>query len=524
MRLARSARTAAALAVLSVSVAASALSAQGLPRDMTAWVARTLKTFQVPGMGVAVVKDGKVVLAQGYGVRTLGEPTPADANTLFQIASNSKAFTTASLAMLVDQGRLHWDDKVTEYLPWFQLSDPYVTRELTVRDLVTHRSGLGLGAGDLLWLGSTYTRDQVLHRIRYARVASSFRSKFAYDNVLYAAAGEVIRAITDSSWSEYVTAHILRPLDMTGATTDITAVPAGADLASPHGVVHGTLQIVPRDTVSSIAPAGAIVASVNDMAKWMIVQLDSGRVGDHRLWSAARTRDMWSGNTILPIGNAPPELPAYHMDFAEYGLGWFLYDYRGHKMVTHTGGLAGMTSRVMLFPAQKLGIVVLTNGESPAFDAVALHIADGYLGFTPTDWIGGFAALLQKAHERAAQVEASASTSRDSASGPSLPLAKYAGRYRDKMYGDATIALVNGTLVLSFSHSPDFTGPLEHWQYDTFKTHWRTATIPNAYVTFALNPDGSIATMTMQAVSPLADFSYDYQDLEFHPVADAAGK
>lgn len=494
----------------------------GLPRDLDAWVARTLKEFGQPGLAVAVVKDGRVVLTRGYGLRDLADSAPADAHTIYQIASNTKAFTTALLAMLVDEGKLHWDDHVTDYLPWFQISAPYVTREFTIRDLITHRSGLGLGAGDLLWWHSDYGREEVVRRLRTLQPVTSFRSAYAYDNVLYIAAGLVIESVTRKPWEDVVRERILAPLGMSEVTTTARALDPKADVAAPYGLVDGRLVLVPRDTVDNTAPAGGINANVTDIAKWLIVQLDSGRVGDHRLWTQARAREMWTGVTPLPIGNPPAALPMLaplRANFSLYALGWFVRDYRGVKLATHTGGLSGMVSRTILVPDARLGIVVLTNGETSAMDAVAFHILDGYLGAPPTDWIAGFHALSQGAEQRADSVMRAQEAGRDRTSKPSLPLARYAGRYTDAMYGDATIAVEGDHLVLRFSHSPAFVGDLEHWQHDTFVARWRSRALADAFVTFDLDPDGSIDAVRLAAVSPLADFSFDYQDLLFRPAA-----
>jgi CubicO group peptidase (beta-lactamase class C family) len=497
-----------------------AQTASVIPPDLDAYVASALRAFNTPGAAVAVVVDGRVVLAKGYGVKRLGDPAPVDAHTLFQIASNTKAFTSASLAMLVDEGRLRWDDHVADHLIGFQLYDPYVTREFTVRDMLTHRSGLGLGAGDLLWFHSNYSRRDVIYRIRYAKPTSSFRSQYAYDNVMYIAAGEVIPAVTDTSWETFIRQRIFEPLGMREAYTGIAGVPAGANMATPHGVLNGTLQIVPLDTVDVTGPAGGIIANVTDLTKWMMVQLDSGRVGDRRLWSADRTRQMWAAQTILPIRALPGALAPLTPQFAAYGLGWDLRDYRGHKIVLHDGGLAGMTSRTLLVPDRKLGIIVLTNGESDLSAALAFRVLDRALGAPATDWAAAFAARARDEEAKAAEVERGAAAARAKDSHPSLPLAGYAGRYTDAMYGDVTITQEPTGLVLRFSHSPAFVGDLEHWQYDTFVAHWRTANIPDAYVTFALTPAGAIETMKLAAVSPLADFSFDYQDLTFVPAAE----
>jgi CubicO group peptidase (beta-lactamase class C family) len=488
-----------------------------LPRRFDADVTRALRVFQVPGAAIAVVKDGKVLLAKGYGVQRLGSRTPMDAHTIFQIASNTKAFTTACLAMLVDSGQLAWDDPVTRYLPAFQLFDPWVTREFTIRDLVTHRSGLGLGAGDLLWFHSNYGRREIIHRLRAAQPVSSFRSQYAYDNVLYAAAGEIIPAVTGMSWEAFVRQRILTPLGMTETRTGVDDLRPGDRFATPHGVLGGTLQIVPLDTVDNIGPAAALISSVMDLAKWAIAQLDSGRLGKTRLWSAGQAREMWSAQTITPITDPPPPLRALRPTFAAYALGWRVRDYRGHKLVSHTGGLAGMTSRTTLVPDQRLGIVMLTNGESSMYEALTHELLDHFFGARRTDWVAAFRVAAQQEQAGADSQLATLRRTRDTTSRPSLPLARYAGRYSDALYGDATIALEKGVLVLRFSHSPAFVGDLEYWQYDTFRTSWRTPNLADAFVTFTLKPDGAVDQFTMTAVSPLADFSFDYQDLRFVP-------
>lgn len=499
-----------------VAVAQRGATAPAMPRDFDAYVTQALQQFHVPGLAIAVVKDGRTIFAKGYGVRRLGDPTSMDAHTLFQIASNTKAFTDAVLAMLVDSGRIAWDDPVQKYLPWFQLADPWVTREFTIRDLVTHRSGLGLGAGDLVWYHSDYSAEEVVRHLRAAKPVTSFRSTYAYDNVLYIAAGLVIEAVTGRPWSQNIRERIFTPLQMTEATTDIGAfLRPGADAAAPHGWVDGQVRVVPRDTIDNTLPAGGIIANVTDLAKWMTVQLDSGRTAGGRLWSAREAREMWSPQTVLGIGTPPPALAALRANFAAYGLGWFLRDYRGRKIASHTGGLSGMTSQTTLVPDERLGIVILTNGESGIFGALTWRLLDHFLGAPATDWAGIESRLQDADRIRGDSIERAQGASRDSLSKPSLPPARYAGSYRDALYGDATISSENGGLVLRFSHSTAFVGDLVHWQYDTYVARWRTRNIADAFVTFTLNPDGSIDSFRMAAVSPLADFSFDYQDLIF---------
>ena len=513
-------------AALALATAAPALPAQVFrQKDFDAYVARGLQVLRTPGASIAVVRNGRMLFAKGYGVRTIGDTARVDAHTLFQIASNTKAFTTAALAILADEGKLAWDDPVTKFLPGFQLYDPYVTRELTVRDLVTHRSGLGLGAGDLLWFHSSYNRAEIAHRIRFARPASSFRSTYAYDNVLYIVAGEIFPAVAGQSWDDVVKTRVFTPLGMSESGTTTAFFTSSRNAATPHGIEDGRLQVVPLDSVDNISPAGGIASNVTDLARWLVCRLDSGRYssggGGGRLFSEAQAREMWSGQTILPIPDPPPPLAALQPNFAEYGLGWRLRDYLGRKVVSHTGGLAGMSSQITLVPAEKLGVVILTNSESDLMAALTYRLLDDLLGAPRprADWVAAFAQADQIARARADSTLQAGRAGRDSMSQPSLPLARYAGPYRDDLYGDASVALEDGRLVLRFSRSPAFVGDLEHWQYDTFIARWRAKHLEDAYVTFALTPDGAVDRFQMAAVSPLADFSFDYQDLVFRPVA-----
>lgn len=499
--------------------------AQGrLPRDLNAYITRVMREFQVPGIAVAIVKDGDVLLAKGYGVRRLGDSTPVDALTLFGIASNTKVFTATALGLLVEEGKLTWDAPVVNYLPGFQMYDPFVTRELTIRDLLVHRSGLGLGAGDLLWWPpSTYDRKEIVRRLRHIKPATSFRTAYAYDNVLYGVAGEVIEAVSGQTWEDFVALRILGRVGMTGSSVRHSAAAAGGNVATPHAPIEGRVRPVAPFANDNVNPAGGINSSATDMAKWMMVQLDSGRLADgSRLFTPAVTRQLWSIVTPIRIGSPPPELAALRANFLGYGLGEVVRDYRGRKLVTHTGGLPGYVSEVTLVPDLRLGIAVLTNQESgEAFQAITWRVVDHFLNAPPTDWIAAYATVKARSDSAVAAQERAARSSRDSTSRPSLPLERYAGTYRDAWYGDVTIALEAEKLVLRFSHTPSLTGDLVHHQYDTFIARWRDREMrADAYVTFALNPDGSIDQAKMAAVSPATDFSFDFQDLLLRPVRE----
>jgi CubicO group peptidase (beta-lactamase class C family) len=491
------------------------------PADLDAYMANIMNTFEVPGIALAIVKDNRIVLAKGYGVRKLGEATPVDEHTMFGIGSNTKAFTTAALATLVDDGKLSWDDPVYQRLPGFVMYDPYVSHEMTIRDLLTHRSGMGLGEGDLLfWPHSTYSRDEIIYKLRFMKPASSFRSHYAYDNLLYMTAGQIIPAVTGVSWDDYIRQHIFVPLSMNNSNVSNAAFKTGDDYAYPHERVDGKLQVIKFEVLDNAGPAGAINSCAADMAKWVQLQLNRGKFVDRdgRLFSEQQSREMWSPQTILPINDPPPPLTALKPNFADYALGWGLRDYHGRKLVGHTGGVAGFVSRVMLVPGENLGVVVLTNAEEGgAFDSILFHVLDYYFNLPPTDWIAAYKTVKDTEEKEGVETLKKAESARAAGSKPSLPLDKYAGPYRDAWYGPITIRMENGALVITFDHTPTMIGDLQHWQYETFKAHWRQRTIEDAFVTFSLNPDGTIDSARMAAVSPLADFSFDYQDLLLRP-------
>jgi CubicO group peptidase (beta-lactamase class C family) len=509
------------------AVALSAIAVPLLAQDYLDNVAeRARKEFNVPGIAVAVVKDGKVVVAKGYGVRRLGDPAPVTSHTIFGIASNSKLFTSAALAMLVDEGKLDWDDRVVDRLPGFQMSDAYVTREMRIRDLLCHRTGLTLGAGDLMfWPASDLTSSQLNYRLRFVPLGTSFRSSYAYDNVLYNVAGAVIQQISGKAWSEFIRDRFFLPLNMRDSKTSVHDIDASTDAVAPHALDDGKLRALEHMPLDNNAPAGAIVSSVEDMSRWMIALLNKGALDNgQRLFSERQARILWTPLTILRTGDPPPELAEVQPHFSDYAMGEVLQDYRGHLLVWHTGGLQGMVSIVAMLPESNVGVVVLTNQEETgAFQAIANTVLDRYLGAPPKDWVAAFSAVAKRQKEEGEKAVHEAAAKRDTGSKPSLSLDSYAGRYRDPWYGDVVVEPKGDGLAISFTHTPALTGKLEHWQQDTFVARWNDRSLlADAYVTFSLNPDGTIERAKMKAVSPLTDFSFDFQDLALKPVAKSA--
>ena len=494
-------------------------------------VERLRREIGVPGMAIAIVEGDKATLVSGFGARALGSPQPVDADTIFPTGSTGKAFTVAALATLVDAGKIGWDDRVIDRLPGFQMYDPWVTREITIRDLLVHRSGLGLGEGDLLFVPRTnLTRAESVRRLRYLKPATSFRSGFAYDNVLYMVAGQLIEAVTGKTWEQYTAEQVLRPAGMLHSTTDNDARFANPDRAQPHARTHGAFRdlgeqgmLDERDDLGrTAAPAGGLAISANDMARWLRIQLDHGALPDGgRLFSEAAHEEMWTPVTLQPIDPAPGALAPTQAQFDSYALGWEIRDYRGAKIVWHGGAVFGFKTAVVLIPDKHVGFAIEINSEDGEIILGLMYeLLDHYLGFPAADWPAKFRAEKQRRLDEALKTY-QAAVAAPARVGPSLPLASYAGTYHDAWYGDIEIGESKGSLTIDFKSTPRMSGTLEHWQYDTFRTRLTDPTIEPAYVSFALDADGKVERVTMKPVSPRADFSYDYQDLLFVPAAAA---
>lgn len=485
----------------------------------------------VPGMAITIVEDGKVTMAKGFGVRKLGAPAKVDADTIFMTGSTGKAFTSAALATLVDAGKLKWDDRVSEKLPGFQMYDPWVTREMTVRDLLVHRSGLGLGSGDLLFVPTTNrSRAEIVAAMRHLKPTTSFRSGYAYDNVLYIVAGALVEAVSGETWEDYIRTKLFLPAGMTNSTADERRKLATVNRAYPHARLGqavrgaGDQRAIPEsDQLPQVsAPAGLLAISANDMAKWLRLQLDRGALpGGKRLFSEASAKEMWTPQVIEPITPLPGDLVSATPNFQLYALGWEVRDYAGAKIVWHSGGVFGYVTSVVLIPEKNVGFMVVINSEDSHVRLGLMYdLLDHYLGRPAQDWTARFSAFRQQRIDGA--LKAIAAT-RSTASGvrPSLPLGSYAGRYRDAMYGDVVVAPAGDVLTLDFTRTPGMKGRLEPFQYNSFIVRFVNPNIEPAYVNFGIDGDGKVSGITMKPVSPVADFSFNYGELSFTPVPGA---
>ncbi|NML63727.1 serine hydrolase [Hymenobacter sp. RP-2-7] len=481
-------------------------------------VGRAMRTFDVPGLGLAIVQNGHVVLAQGYGVRVAGTRQAVDAHTLFAIASNSKAFTAAALGILVDEGKLRWDDKVIDHLPEFRMYDPWVTADCTVRDLLTHRSGLAPQAGDLMrWPDSAaFTIPDVIHNLRYLKPVAPFRSRYAYDNILYLVAGELVARVSGLSWDDFIEQRILAPLQMRASRAAYARInlKKNPNVVQGHYEVGGHPQAIATSTAELDAGAGGIYSSAADMSRWTLAQLAAGQYGaGQRLFSAAVAQEMWTPQ--IPIPASPNGV--YHTHFGAYGLGWFLVDEGGYQVVSHTGQDEGQLSEITLLPELGVGIVVLTNQEGGgAVRAVTDQLVDGYLGLRGTNRVQYWADRV-KARSQASDTVAAA-VWHEVARHPA-PLANaqvYVGTYRDSWLGEVTISQRGAGLWFQAAKSPQLRGPLQPYRGNTFAMRWVNPLLrADALVVFALDAQGQAKAMTMQTISPASTF----QGLDFQRVS-----
>ncbi len=492
------------------------------PADVDAYVAKAMSAFGAPGLSLAIVENGHTVVARGYGVRNIMAKAPADEHTAFPIGSESKAFTSAALAILVDRGKLKWTDRVIDRLPGFQMYDPYATEHMTVRDLLTHRSGLGLGQGDLLIVPNTNrTRADVVHALRYLKPATGFREQYAYDNILYIVAGALVESVSGKTWEDFVHQNIFVPLNMTDSFTNYAAAaPNGVALhARLDGPIRGLGTLVKLEhglEPHVSAPAGAIALSAVDMGSWMAMLLNHGKLPNGKqLLSEDALHMLWTPVVVTRADTFPGPMALANPHLQAYALGWFVEDYRGHPVIEHTGAVLGALSALYLIPDKGIGIAVSINSEDTgARRSVVFHLLDEYLGLPQADWIGIIQTTRTQMIDKA--LEALRHLPQDMLPNDhsSLPIPDYAGTYSDPWYGTVTVTdRGHGRLWITFDRTPGMEGALEHVANDTFRTRFTDRGIEDAYMTFKV-ANGLAAKAAMRPVSPLADFSFDYADLD----------
>jgi CubicO group peptidase (beta-lactamase class C family) len=471
---------------------AGALLAQSDPLEgLDDYIDSAMRDWEVPGLAIAVVKDDSVVFTRGYGVTELGGDEAVDAHTLFAIASTTKAFTTAALAMLVDEERLDWDDRVTRHLPGFELQDPYVTRALTVRDLLTHR--VGVARHDNLWIAAPFDRAEILRRARHLPTVAGFRDRYGYNNIMFIAAGEVVGEVAGTSWDDFLEARIFEPLGMARTTSRYAVVEGRDNVAGSHTRVDGEVQHVPRRDYDNIGGAGAIFSSVHDLTRWVRLHLGGGEFEGRRLLSERAVRDLHAPQVVIPRDSVAERMfPDTHLQ--AYALGWRVQDYHGRKLVHHSGNINYTRTQVSMVPEEGLGVVAVANLSTSNLQlALTLRVLDAYLGQPARDWSAEYLELAER--DQSGDSERELDEARMADSPPSLPLEAYAGRYDNEIFGEIRIDEESVGLVLSYS--PEYVADLEHWHDDVFRAMWRRPGAGDAFVTFTIDARARVPSLDL---------------------------
>ncbi len=458
---------------------------------LDAYIQEAMEDWEVPGLAIAIVKDGEVVFAEGYGERILGGGQPVDEHTLFAIASTTKAMTVAALGMLVDEGVVDWDDRVIDHLPALRLEDPYVTRHLTVRDLLSHRTGIS--RSDNVWIAGPFDRDEVVRRARFLAQVRGFREGYGYNNIMFMIAGEVVEAASGMPWPDFIESRLFEPLGMERSTPRASVVADRENVAGSHSRSDGQVIHVPHRDYDALGPAGSIFSSAHDMARWLRLQLNHGTFQGNRLLDSTTVAEMHAAQTVMGVDSVDHRLfPSTH--FRAYGLGWRMQDYQGRKIVQHTGSVNYMRTQVGMIPEEEIGFVAFTNlSSSDLQSALMYRVFDALLGVPETDWSAEYLVLDRRSAQRSQEREEEREEARMEGTEPSLSLEAYAGTYADSLYGEMEVSVEDGGLVLRYT--PDYTADLSHWHHDTFRAQWRRPGYGHSFVTFTLDPRARVESM-----------------------------
>ncbi|WP_304038923.1 serine hydrolase [Mesonia mobilis] len=499
------------------------LSAQIKDRKLDKVIQNSLETFEVPGISVGIIKDGKIVYAEGHGVRSLKNNQPMTKETLVGIASNSKGFTCFSLAMLVDEGKINWNDKVRKHIPEFKMPDAFVTEEFTIRDLVTHRSGLGLGAGDLMFFpeGSDFTIDDVIANMSKQDKKSAYRSSFKYNNNMFIIAGEVIHRVSGLTWEEFIEQRILQPVGMKNSKASYSRVTDKSNIIDAHTRTEGEVIAIPHDWSDLANPAGGIMSNVDDMLTWAEFLMNDAVTKDgKRLLSEKQMHNLWQLQTPLPVRKNND----YNTHFSGYSLGWFVSDVNGgYKQVTHTGGLLGTVTQFTMIPELDLGIVVLTNQMvGSAFSSITNTIKDSYLGYKDRNWVEKYG---EKNEEWITYNDSIKNAVYDQVTNRkaknSIASSQITGTYQDDWFGKITIEQNGEELLITSERSSQLKGKLLPFNLTTYVAKWDNRSFDaDVFVLFTLNEEGEAIKATMKPIAPITDFSFDFEDLHFYKVEE----
>jgi len=506
------------LSIFFICFTVTCTNAQFSSRQIDSMMTDALTKFKVAGAAIAVVKDGKIIHQQGYGVTSVATKKPVNEFTNFQIASNTKAFTTAALSILEDEGKLKWTDKVKTHLPAFKMYNDYVTENFNIQDLLTHRSGLGLGVGDLMFFpdGSNFTINDVLTSFQYFKPQSAFRTKFDYDNLLYIVAGEVIAKVSGLPFEEFVQKRIIEPLQMNHSFVG-SLLKDKTNLAIAHSTQAGTIQTIDSYDIGIGSAAGGIFSNVADMSKWILLHLNKGKYGTDlksTLYSLKNHNEMWTLKTIIPAS----QNPRYNSHFNGYGLGYGLSDVIGNLKVEHTGGLPGMLSQVIMMPDLNLGIVILTNTENGGaglFSAISNTIVDSYLKLNDFGWVDKYVVGLNQNQSTGDEVSKKGWEKVAAEKNTKVNSSEYAGMYEDNWFGKVEVFVKDNQLWMKCLRSPKLNGPMAFYNANTFAIKWEYQAMNcDAFAMFSLDETGKAQSIKMKGISPNIDFSFDFHDLD----------
>lgn len=461
-------------------------------------------------MAIAIVNSDSIVFSKGYGFSNIENQTKVDGNTLFAVASNSKAFTATAIAKLVEERKLNWDDKVITYLPYFKMYDDYVTNNFTIADLLSHHSGLVTFSGDLLWYGTTKTPKEIIEAQQFLKPRFGFRTTFGYSNITFLAAGQIIEKISGKSWSDYIQTNFLQPLKMNRTLTSTSQIPNTSNVATPYFYENNTNHKLKWVNWDNIAPAGALISSVNDFSKWLMLNLNNGTLNDKTYFSTQSFNKLTTPHTNFTVRSNDEKV-----HFKSYGLGWSLQDYEGYKIVSHGGGYDGMISKSLFIPEKKIGVVILTNNLNWATGAIANKILDVLLtnNTKGKDWSSNYLHFKIKQDSVSSLESIKNEALRGKLNKNHLGLNSYTGVYKDKIYGNVTVTLKNKILHFSMDETPIFYAILKHWNHQIFTFRFSTslASLPEGKLWFDLNKNGEVTKLHIDVPNP----DFDFTEFEF---------
>lgn len=466
-----------------------------LSKDFDLLVQKGMQDWQIPGLAVAIVKDGKIFYARGFGEKKMGEGAQVDEHTLFGIASVSKNITAAALAMLVDEGKITWDTKIVDVIPWFALSDPWVTSQVTVRDALTHRVGIGRMIGNRLQYLSGHSRDELIRHLRYHEFEQPFRASYVYSNMMYSVAGQVIEYTTGQTWDTFLRDRIFKPLGM-GSNTSVNSIVPGSNAAWPHQEIEGTVVPIPRRNWDNAGPAGGINASVTDVAKWMILQLgEPGVYEGNRLISARQMAEIHRPQVVRPSSGNP------YGTQPTYGLGWNILDYQGKRVLTHGGATDGFNTAAYMVPELDLGVIVVGNNFNQLGDAIAYTVMDAFMGTQDRiDWAKHYFDGFKRSYENAMKQRDLIHAARVTGTRQTLDDEAYIGIYTSPLYDTVEVRKGSKGLEIKLWDNEEVVADMEHWQYDTFRAIWRNRAQREEFLYFNLGKEGRIETLNFEFV------------------------